>query len=227
MLNLMLGAAAIVHVVEGKLLLAAGMVAIAAAFDFADGFAARLLKVNSELGKQLDSLADVVSFGVAPSIFLFTAIRHNTEPGIFEGFQHSLAYTALLIGAFSGYRLAKFNLDARQTSSFLGLPTPANAIFIIPVVLIATGALPADNNLMFSICSNIWFQLLIIPLSCWMLVSEIPLFALKFNGAKGSSANRVKYIFMGLSLLIVLLLGWAGLPVVILLYIILSLFFVK
>ena len=227
MLNLMLGSAAIVHVVNGRLVLAAILIVIAAAFDFLDGFAARLLKVNSEMGKQLDSLADVVSFGVAPAVFLFTAIRNNTEPGIFEGYQHILAYAALLIGAFSGYRLAKFNLDERQTSSFIGLPTPANAIFIIPLVLIATGALPSDSNLIFNISSNIWFQLLIIPLSCWMLVSETPLFALKFSRANGAASNNMKFIFLGLSLLFVLLLGWSGFPLVILMYILLSLFFVK
>ena len=227
MLNLMLGSAAIIHVLNGRLLLAAVLIAFAAIFDFFDGFAARLLKVNSEIGKQLDSLADVVSFGVAPAIFLFTAIKNNTEPGIFQEYQHVLAYAALLIGAFSGYRLAKFNLDLRQTSSFIGLPTPANAIFIIPLVLIASGALPSANQFMVFISSNIWFQLLIIPLSCWMLVSEIPLFALKFSKEDGASAKRVKYIFLGLSLSLVLLLGWSGLPLVILLYILLSVFFVK
>ena len=227
MFNLMLGSAAIVHVMNGKLVLAAVLIAAAAVFDFLDGFVARLLKVNSEMGKQLDSLADVVSFGVAPAVFLFTAIRNNPEPGIFEGFQHILAYAALLIGAFSGYRLAKFNLDLRQTTSFIGLPTPANTIFIVPIVLIATGAVPHAGNLIFAISSNIWFQLLIIPLSCWLLVSEIHLFALKFTHGAGFTANRLKYIFLLLSLLLVLSLGWAGLPSVILLYIILSVMFVK
>ena len=225
--NLMLGSAAIVHVVQDRFVLAALLIAMAAVFDFFDGFVARLLKVNSEMGKQLDSLADVVSFGVAPAIFLFMAIRNNAEPGIFEGFQHILAYAALLIAAFSGYRLAKFNLDMRQTSSFIGLPTPANAIFIISLVLIATRAIPPGSNLIFAISSNIWFQLAIIPLSCWLLVSEVHLFALKFSNGAGFAANRLKYIFLGMSLLIVLFLGWAGLPSVILLYIILSVLFVK
>ena len=227
MVNLMLGSAAIVHVVNGRLVLAAVLIVLAAVFDFLDGFVARLLEVNSEMGKQLDSLADVVSFGVAPAIFLFTAIKNNPEPGIFEGFQHILAYAALLIGAFSSYRLAKFNLDLRQTSSFIGLPTPANAMFIIPIVLIATFAISSNSNFVFSICSNIWFQLLIIPLSCWLMVSEIPLFALKFDRGAGFAANRLKYIFLFLSLLLVLFLGWAGLPAVILLYIVMSVLFVK
>lgn len=223
----MLGSAAIVHVVDGRLGLAAILIAFAAVFDFLDGFAARLLKVNSEMGKQLDSLADVVSFGVAPAIFLFTAIRDNYQPGVFEGYQHILAYAALLIGAFSGYRLAKFNLDVRQTRTFIGLPTPANAIFIIPLVLIASGAVSPGSNLIYTISSNIWFQLAIIPLSCWLLVSEIHLFSLKFNHGFRFSANRVKYIFLVMSLLIFLFLGWAGLPSIILLYIILSVLFVK
>ena len=227
LLNLMFGAAAIIHVVEGNLVLAAVLIAFAAVFDFMDGFAARLLKVNSELGKQLDSLADVVSFGVAPAIFLFTAINNNAEPGIFEVFQHVLAYSALLIAAFSGYRLAKFNLDVRQTSSFIGLPTPANAIFIIPIALIASGAVQSEGNLIFSICSNIWFQLLLIPVSCWLLVSEVHLFALKFSRGGKFYTNRVKYIFLGVSVILVAILGWAGLSAAILLYIILSVLFAK
>ncbi len=227
MVNLMLGSAAIIHVVNGSLTLAAVLIVCAAIFDFLDGFVARLLEVNSEMGKQLDSLADVVSFGVAPAIFLFTAIKNNPQAGIFEGYQHILAYTALLIGAFSSYRLAKFNLDVRQTSSFIGLPTPANAMFIIPIVLIATFAIPSNSSFIFAVCSNIWFQLLIIPLSCWLMVSEIPLFALKFSHGAGFSANRLKYIFLVTSLLLVLLLGWAGLPAVILVYILLSVIFVK
>lgn len=227
MLNLMLGSAAIVHVVNDNLVFAAVLLAAAALFDFMDGFAARLLKVNSEIGKQLDSLADVVSFGVAPAVFLFVAIRDNAEPGAFVGFQHILAYAALLIGAFSGYRLAKFNLDTRQTSSFIGLPTPANAIFIVPLVLIATAAIPSGGNLIFSICSSIWFQLLIIPLSCWLLVSEIHLFSLKFTRNGNFSANRLKYMFLILSLLIIVFMGWTGLPTVILLYIVLSVMFAR
>jgi CDP-diacylglycerol--serine O-phosphatidyltransferase len=220
--NLMLGAASIIHVLNGSLNLAAVLIAIAALFDFLDGFAARLLNIKSELGKELDSLADVVSFGVAPAIFLFTAIKNNPNPGMFEGFNAQLAYAALLIAAFSGYRLAKFNLDLRQTDSFLGLPTPANAVFIIPVCLFATGSLHTDVAIVQWIASNIWFQLLIIPLSCWLLVSEIPLFSLKFKHGFGFRANRVKYIFLILSLLSLLVLGWAGIPLVILIYIGLS-----
>lgn len=225
--NLMLGVAAIIHVLNGGLVLAAILIAIAALFDFLDGFAARLLNVKSEIGKELDSLADVVSFGAAPAVFLFTAIKNNPSPGIFEGLNESLAYVALLIAAFSGYRLAKFNLDLRQTDSFLGLPTPANAIFIIPISLFATGALNTDFVFIQWIASNIWFQLLIIPVSCWLLISEIPLFSLKFKQGFGFKANRVKYIFLILSLLSILILGWAGIPAVILIYIGMSLLMIK
>jgi CDP-diacylglycerol--serine O-phosphatidyltransferase len=219
----MLGVAAIMHVLNGALNLAAILIALAALFDFLDGFAARLLNVKSEIGKELDSLADVVSFGVAPSVFLFTAIKSNPNPGLFEGLNMNLAYAALFIAAFSGYRLAKFNLDLRQTDSFLGLPTPANAIFIIPISLFATGSLQTDFLFIQWLSSNIWFQLLIIPLSCWLLVSEIPLFSLKFKHGFGFAANRIKYIFMILSLLGVAILGWAGIPLIILIYIVLSL----
>ncbi len=225
--NLMLGVAAVIHVLNGALVLAAVLIAIAALFDFLDGFAARLLNIKSDLGKELDSLADVVSFGVAPAVFLFTAIKNNPSPGVFEGFNEGIAYAALLIAAFSGYRLAKFNLDLRQTDSFLGLPTPANAIFIIPISLFATGALHTDFVFIQWIASNIWFQLLIIPLSCWLLISEIPLFSLKFKHGFGFKANRVKYIFLILSLLSILILGWAGVSAVILIYIGMSLLMMK
>ncbi|MBW6492281.1 MAG: CDP-alcohol phosphatidyltransferase family protein [Lentimicrobium sp.] len=221
----MLGSAAIIHVVQGNLVTAAVMIGIAAICDFFDGFVARALKVKSEIGKELDSLADVVSFGVAPAVFLFTAIKNQTQPVIFYGFQDILAYSALLIAAFSGYRLAKFNLDQRQTNSFLGLPTPANAIFIIPVSLIATQSILIEQEIIFSLFSNLWFLLLIIPLSCWLLVSEIPLFALKFTHGAGFSANRIKYIFLLMCLLALILLGWAGLPLIIVLYVVTSLIF--
>ena len=223
LLNLMLGSAAIIHVMTGELKLAAILIAIAAVCDFLDGFAARLLNVKSEMGKELDSLADVVSFGVAPSIFLFTAIKTNPDPGIFAGMLNTIAYVALFIGAFSGYRLAKFNLDKRQTDSFLGLPTPANAIFIISVSLIGTSALTSNSGFIYLVSSNIWFQLLIIPVSCWLLISEIPLFALKFNRGFGFNANRPRYIFLFISLLNILFFGWAGLPLIIILYIAISL----
>jgi CDP-diacylglycerol--serine O-phosphatidyltransferase len=225
LLNLMLGSAAIIHLMTGEPVLAAILIAVAAVCDFLDGFAARLLNVKSEMGKELDSLADVVSFGVAPAIFLFTAIKNNPDPGIFEGMLNSLAYAALLIGAFSGFRLAKFNLDKRQTDSFLGLPTPANAIFIISVSLIGTAALATNSGFIYQVSSNIWFQLLIIPISCWLLISEIPLFALKFNKGFGFTANRPRYIFLIISLLNILLFGWAGLPLVIIIYIAISLTF--
>lgn len=219
----MLGSAAIIHVMTGNLKLAAILVAIAAVCDFFDGFAARLLNVKSEMGKELDSLADVVSFGVAPSVFLFTAIKANPDPGIFSGMLNIIAYAALLIGAFSGYRLAKFNLDKRQTESFLGLPTPANAIFIISISLIGTAAITTNSSFIYLACSNIWLQLIIIPISCWLLIFEIPLFALKFNKGYGYAANRPRYIFLLLSLLTILLFGWAGLPLVIILYVAISL----
>jgi len=219
----MLGSAAIIHVMNGELKLAAILVAIAAICDFLDGFAARLLNVKSEMGKELDSLADVVSFGVAPSVFLFTAIKANPDPGIFAGMLDTIAYAALLIGAFSGYRLAKFNLDKRQTDSFLGLPTPANAIFIISVSLLGTEVLSSNSGFIYQVSSNIWFQLLLIPVSCWLLISEIPLFALKFNKGFGFNANRARYIFLLISMLNIVLFGWAGLPLVIILYIAISL----
>jgi len=123
LLNLFSGVMGIIWVLDGQLLYGAYFVLIAAGFDFLDGFVARLLKVQSEIGKELDSLADVVSFGVLPGIMLFTMVRDQAE-------LPWLPYLTLIVPMLSAYRLAKFNLDTRQTDRFIGLPTPANALFI-------------------------------------------------------------------------------------------------
>jgi len=227
LLNLISGSVAVIQALYGNLQFAALLIAMAAIFDFFDGFAARLLHVKSEIGKELDSLADVISFGLAPGIFLYIMLRDNPFFVNSTGLLSYLPYLAMLIPAFSALRLAKFNLDTRQTDSFLGLPTPANAIFIISLALF-TGSNPMqDAGILSLIAGNPWFQLILIPVSCWLLVSEIPLFAMKFSHGFGYSQNKLKYIFLASSVALLILFHWAGIPFIVILYVLLSLFFRK
>ncbi|MFH1119098.1 MAG: CDP-diacylglycerol--serine O-phosphatidyltransferase [Bacteroidota bacterium] len=221
--NLICGSAAIILVIEGQTVPAAAMIGMAAVFDFFDGFLARLLNVKSEIGKELDSLADVISFGLAPAVFLFSLIRENIHAAGFSGFAEIFPYTALLIAAFSALRLAIFNLDTRQTESFLGLPTPANALFIVSLSLISGKDAIQDAGIITLIADSLWFQLILIPVSCALLVTEIPLFALKFNKGYSFSANRLKYMLAIFTLITLFTLNWAALPLIVIFYILLSL----
>ena len=170
--NLFCGCIAIVLAFEGNLIGAAYMVGIAGVFDFLDGLVARILKVNSEIGKQLDSLADVVSFGVVPGVIIFKLINQTmiTSPISFFGF---------LVTIFSAIRLAKFNIDTRQTDSFIGLPVPANAIFIASLPL----SLNSDSfsNTLQQTILNPYCLILLSLISSFLLVAPLPLFALKFK----------------------------------------------
>jgi len=176
-------------------------------FDFLDGFVARLLKVSSPIGKQLDSLADVVSFGVLPAMAMFRWIDYNADTGW-------MPYVALLIVVFSALRLAKFNIDENQTDSFIGVPTPANALFITALVflpesirtLIFTGPVLVGITVVFSL----------------MLVAPIKLFALKFKNFRWSG-NEVRFTFLALAVLLLAILQAGALPFIILSYIVISL----
>lgn len=171
---------------------------IGAVFDFFDGMSARLLHVSSPIGKELDSLADDVTFGVAPATIVFSELYVLEYPGFLQPLATIIPYAAFLIAAFSAIRLAKFNLDERQTTSFIGLPTPANALF--------WGSLIVYNPSWME--DNSWSPLLILALVCvssYLLVSELPMFALKFKhwAFKG---NEVKYGFSIVSMLILICL---------------------
>lgn len=192
------------------------LIILGAIFDFFDGFAARLLHVSSAIGKELDSLADDITFGFAPATIVFALLVKTAPVHGWDAF----ALVAFLIAAFSALRLAKFNLDERQSMGFIGLPTPANALF--------WGALS------LSLCNNeAWVErhqmavfvaiLVGIALSCWLLVSEVPMFALKFKHYNWKG-NEIRYTFLQLSVLLLLLLGWAGFSAVIILYVIVSVF---
>ncbi|NTW25304.1 MAG: CDP-diacylglycerol--serine O-phosphatidyltransferase [Lentimicrobium sp.] len=223
LLNLISGSAAAIQALEGNLLLAAALVGLAAVFDFFDGFAARLLHVKSDIGKELDSLADVISFGLTPAIILFCMIRDNSAMDAFSGIAEFLPYTALLIAGFSALRLAKFNIDTRQTDSFIGLPTPANALFIISMPLFAGNGALQDAGLLSALAGSLYFQLALIPVSCFLLIAELPLFALKFSNGFSFGANRIKYIFILTSVIALLALKWAGIPAIVIIYILISL----
>ena len=183
---------------------------IGAVFDFFDGMSARLLGVSSPIGKELDSLADDITFGFAPSAIVFDFLK--TFVG--EMPWHYMIYLAFIMAAFSALRLAKFNLDERQSLGFIGLPTPANALF--------WGALIAGmGDTIATLPYAFWMVLLGSFLSSYLLVSEIPMFALKFKHW-GWQGNEVKYVFVGTCIPLILLLGVVGIAACIAWYVLLS-----
>lgn len=211
-LNLVCGCAAVLFSYTNHLDYAAWLIGIAAIFDFFDGMAARLLKVHSEIGKQLDSLADMVTFGVAPGAIMFMLIRPTLTPD-----NAYLVWISFLIPVFSALRLAKFNIDTRQSDSFIGVPTPANAILIASLPLISK-----YEPLAGSIIYNTNTLLLLTVLMSFLLVSEIYLIALKFKSF-GWNGNELRFILIGISVILLLWLHFVAIPIIIFLYIIISL----
>jgi len=205
--NLICGCLGIITLIEGKNIPIAYFVWAACIFDFLDGFAARVLKVSSPIGKELDSLADVVSFGALPALFLYMAIS-------FEPPFPLLPYVALLIAVCSAVRLAVFNLDETQSDSFKGLPVPANAIFITAIPYLDASVFDLVHTPMALAIISVVFSML--------LVSRIDLFALKFKNFSWHD-NQVRFTFLGLAVLLLAVLKFAALPLIILLYIVLSL----
>lgn len=193
---------------------AAWLICIAAVFDFFDGFTARLLGAYSELGKQLDSLSDLVSFGLAPALLLFFLLQEKVGTG-WESF---LPFLSLFIALFSALRLGIFNIDPEQSSSFKGLPTPASALLIVSLVLIQEYQ---AASFLGPYVLNKWFLLLLVVLLPVLLVSKLPLFALKFRNYK-FRGNEIRFVFIGLTVLLLILFQYASVPIIILLYIILS-----
>ena len=189
---------------------------LGAVFDFFDGMTARLLHVSSPIGKELDSLADDITFGLAPSAMGFTELCVLPYPATLEPLRDYLPFAAFIMAAFSGLRLAKFNLDERQALGFIGLPTPANALF--------WGALLTGSASQYFESSTLAAPILLIGVlvSSILLVSEVPMFALKFKqwGWKG---NEVKYIFILSCIPLLLFLGISGFAVIIAWYVLLSL----
>ena len=212
--NLISGCIAVSFALAGHQAMALAFIILGAVFDFFDGMSARLLKVSSPIGKELDSLADDVTFGVAPASMVFTLLWEMKYPSSLEGLRGILPYLAFLIAAFSALRLAKFNLDERQTTSFIGLPTPANALFWGSLIVGAGSRLERTEYALPVI-------LVLIVLSCWLLIAEIPMFALKFKHW-GLHGNEVKYFFVLSCLPLLLWLRVSAFAVIIAWYVILS-----
>lgn len=233
LLNLFSGCIATIFAVEGNLIMAAVFVALGIFFDFFDGLAARALDVKSEVGLQLDSLADVVTSGVVPGIVMFQLLL-NALPGTSgaeEGWKagtdwlewnfNAWALIGLFVTLASGFRLAKFNVDERQTDSFIGLPTPANAMLILslPVILAYQ-----PSGFLSELILNEWFLFGLTIFSSFMLNAEIPLFALKFSNWSFQQ-NKLRYGFLLFSLLLILIFHFIAIPLIIISYVLLSVIF--
>lgn len=256
--NLMCGIISIILALSGRLEWACYFIYFAAIFDFFDGFLARKLKISSEMGKQLDSLADMVTFGVAPGILVFVMLilgqfgyervetnyllslsmnrEFEVDPTIYSIIQDFLTgefqtesmlqlfvpLAALAIPFYSMFRLAKFNLDTRQSESFIGLPTPANTIFFtaFPLIYIAANKSGNFDSIIFTLVQPQFFVPIVLIMSL-LLIAELPLFALKFKNFSWKN-NQVRFIFLGAcAILIPTFLAWS-IPIIIILYLLLS-----
>jgi CDP-diacylglycerol---serine O-phosphatidyltransferase len=205
--NLLCGSIAIVLTLRGDLTTAAWLMIVAAVLDFGDGFVARWLHVTGDFGKELDSLADMVTFGLLPTLLVFQLCQQQSWG--------NAAFAAFLIVVLSALRLAKFNIDTRQSHGFIGVPTPANGLMIASFPLMAQ--YQPELNAYWQ--NDIVLAGLI--LFSFLLVSEIPLMAFKFKTFAWAD-NQIKYIFLGLSALLFLFLQFAALPIIVGLYIVLS-----
>ncbi len=234
LLNLFCGCIAVLAAVNNAFVAAACFVFSGIFFDFFDGFAARKLNVQSDLGLQLDSLADMVTSGLVPGIIMFkllslsvtdaTGITWETQANILgQQSGYSITNTAvpllgLLITLASAYRLAKFNIDTDQQTFFKGLPTPANALLILALPLILEYQ---NNDAINAVILNTWFLVLLTGFSCWILNAKVKLFALKFKDFS-FKANATRYIFIILCLVLLVILHFAAIPLIIIIYILMS-----
>ena len=232
--NLFSGSLAVIFAVQGNLVAAAFFVALGIFFDFFDGLAARALNVKSDVGLQLDSLADVVTSGVVPGIVMFQLFtmalpgedgvkQWTSDTNWLEFTFNPVALFGLLIILGSAFRLAKFNVDDRQTDSFIGLPTPANALLILSLPLILTFQ---PNSFATDLILNEWFLVVLTIVSVIILNAELPLFALKFKNW-GFKGNEIRYIFLILCVVLIVLFQFLAVPMIILSYVLLSVFFGK
>ena len=244
LMNLLFGLIAVILSFEGRnnLVLASYFIYMSGVFDFFDGFAARSLKVTSLVGKELDSLADMVSFGVAPSMILYQLLKQGLQV---KQFAFSLPLvdilimlSAMLIALFSAMRLAKFNVDENQTESFIGLATPASAMLIAAIPLISVFN-PSDLVLLPGLSKNTFFFLSVMLLGIYiikpvvliplivivstLLVAKIPMFSLKFKNYRFED-NKLKYIFLIFSVISFAALQILAVPIIFLLYISFSIF---
>ncbi|WP_321478533.1 CDP-diacylglycerol--serine O-phosphatidyltransferase [uncultured Bacteroides sp.] len=214
-MNLFSGCIASVMAFESNYKIAFFFIILSAVFDFFDGMLARLLKAHSNIGKELDSLADDISFGIVPALLVFSLLKEMPYPAFLSTSQDYIPYIGFLISVFSALRLAKFNVDERQTSSFIGLPVPANALFWGSLIVGAHDYLTSSAN-------NLVFIIILTCLFSGLLVSEIPMFSLKFKNLSWKD-NKISFIFLIVCLPLLIFLGISGFAAIIAWYILLSL----
>jgi len=213
--NLFSGCIAAVMAFQANYEAAILFIILGAVFDFFDGMLARLLNVSGPLGKELDSLADDITFGFAPSAIVFSLFKEVQYPEFMSGITEYFPYTAFIIAAFSALRLGKFNIDPRQSSSFIGLPTPANALFWGSLVVGAHSFLVSDSF-------NAIYLFLLVILMSYLLVAELPMFSLKFKNFSWRD-NKVSYIFLLVCIPLLAVFHISGFAAIILWYILWSL----
>ncbi len=230
--NLLCGTIATIFAVQGEFVFAALLVIAGILFDFLDGFAARLLHVSGELGKQLDSLADMVTSGVVPGIIMFRLLQdenvfmNDNDLNSLEQFSFNfnvndvLPFLGLLLTLGACYRLAKFNIDTRQSDSFIGLPTPAMSLFVISLPLIQEYS---SIDFVQNIIANNYFLIAVTIVLTYLMNAELPLFSLKFKEYSVKN-NVIKYLFLVVSLCMIIFLQYLSIPLIILVYVILSIF---
>ncbi len=224
LLNLLSGLIALIYAFDDNLQMAFFWVCLGIFFDFWDGFAARVLKVASPLGVQLDSLADMVTSGVVPGVVMYQMLAHIQQNNAAYMVTNDTFYMKLV--PFIGFvitlgacmRLAKFNIDVRQTNSFIGLPTPANALFILSIPLILNTTI---SDFVFNFFSNPYVLVVISFLSAFIMNAELPLFSLKTKN-KNLSDNKLTFLFLGICALLLLFFRFEAIPLIIVFYIILS-----
>lgn len=221
LLNLLSGSVAIVMAFSGSLVVAGWFIILAAFFDFCDGLVARLLDAKSGIGAQLDSLADVISFGLAPSVIIYLMLAdHPNLPSLTAGNVGLVPFTAFLIVIASAYRLARFNNDPGQELVFSGLPTPSTGLFIASLPLVLKRY--HDSAWLPDLINQPFFLLAVTVLLSWLMVSRLRIFSMKFKSFTWAE-NRSRFILLGTAPLLVLLLQCLAIPVIIILHIVLSL----
>lgn len=213
--NLFSGCIAAVMAFQSNYEAAILFIILGAVFDFFDGMLARLLNVSGPLGKELDSLADDITFGFAPSAIVFSLFKEVQYPEFMSGITEYFPYTAFIIAAFSALRLGKFNIDPRQSSSFIGLPTPANALFWGSLVVGAHSFLVSNSF-------NAIYLFILVILMSYLLVAELPMFSLKFKNLSWRD-NKVSYIFLLICIPLLAVFRISGFAAIILWYILWSL----
>ena len=213
--NLFSGCIAAVMAFQSNYEAAILFIILGAVFDFFDGMLARSLNVSGPLGKELDSLADDITFGFAPSAIVFSLFKEVQYPEFMSGITEYFPYTAFIIAAFSALRLGKFNIDPRQSSSFIGLPTPANALFWGSLVVGAHSFLVSDSF-------NAIYLFILVILMSYLLVAELPMFSLKFKNLSWRD-NKVSYIFLLICIPLLAVFRISGFAAIILWYILWSL----